>query len=233
MASITSWTRLEPRTERHDLEDGLAARLHDPLPAALADGAVRFGGDRAAPSAWLHRVADVRRGVERLQTVMLYAAGGPGSLGVAQLPFTTGERWVALPAAPGDEVAGGRTSIVVHAPGAVAVAGRIAGLFVDEWVEVVPNATEVTGVACNIDEPAAQPPQAVLVAVAPPQTVRWGLDLLERILLETLDLAHLRAVSPELLAATSDVEQLLPALYFGLNLRDDTVSTDFTRAMEV
>ena len=31
MASITSWTRLEPRTERHDLEDGLAARLHDPL----------------------------------------------------------------------------------------------------------------------------------------------------------------------------------------------------------
>ena len=130
-------------------------------------------------------------------------------------------------------MAGGRTSIVVHAPGAVAVAGRIAGLFVDEWVEVVPNATEVTGVACNIDEPAAQPPQAVLVAVAPPQTVRWGLDLLERILLETLDLAHLRAVSPELLAATTDVEQLLPALYFGLNLRDDTVSTDFTRAMEV
>ncbi len=31
MASITSWTRLEPRTERQDLEDGLAARLHDPL----------------------------------------------------------------------------------------------------------------------------------------------------------------------------------------------------------
>lgn len=31
MASITSWTRLEPRTQRDDLADGLAARLHDPL----------------------------------------------------------------------------------------------------------------------------------------------------------------------------------------------------------
>jgi hypothetical protein len=31
MPSITSWTRLEPRTRREDLEDGLAARIHDPL----------------------------------------------------------------------------------------------------------------------------------------------------------------------------------------------------------
>jgi hypothetical protein len=31
VASITSWTRLEPRTQRDDLQDSLAARLHDPL----------------------------------------------------------------------------------------------------------------------------------------------------------------------------------------------------------
>ena len=31
MPSITSWTRLEPRTERGDLEDALAAHLYDPL----------------------------------------------------------------------------------------------------------------------------------------------------------------------------------------------------------
>ena len=205
----------------------------DALAAALADGPGRFGGDRGASSAWLHRVADVRRSVERLQTVMLYAAGGPGSLGVAQLPFDAGERWVTLPAATGAGVPGGRTSIVLHAPGAFVVPSRFTGLFVDEWVEVVPNAKEVTGVACNIDEPAAQPPQAVLVAVAPPQSKRWGLDLLESILLDTLDLARLRAVSPEQLASFTDLEQVLPVLYFGLNLRDDTVSTDFTRAMEV
>jgi hypothetical protein len=31
MPSITSWTRLEPRTQRNDLEDALAAHLYDPL----------------------------------------------------------------------------------------------------------------------------------------------------------------------------------------------------------
>lgn len=31
MPSITSWTRLEPRTRREDLQDSLAARIHDPL----------------------------------------------------------------------------------------------------------------------------------------------------------------------------------------------------------
>jgi hypothetical protein len=203
------------------------------LARAFADGPGRFGGDVTAPSAWVHRAADVRRGMERLQTVLLYAgaAGRPGSLGVAQLPFSAGERWVALPAEPGGTVAEGRTSIVAHAAGPLDVAGPVAGLFVDEWVEVVPSSTEVTGVACNVDEPASQPPQSVLVAVTPPGEPRWGIDVLEAILLETLDLAKLRAVSPEHLAPNTDMEQVLPALYFGLNLHGDTVSTDFTRVM--
>lgn len=198
--------------------------------ASFADGAARFGGDRAAPGTWLHRVAPARRSVERLQTVMLYGAASPGALGVAQLPFTAGERWVALPATAGGAVPSGRTSIVAH--GAADLGQPVAGLFVDEWVELVPNATEITGLACNVDEPAAHPPQCVLIAVAPPQSPRWGVDLLESIVLETLDLARIRAVSPEQLASFTELEQVLPALYFGLNLRDDTVSTDFSRAME-
>jgi hypothetical protein len=201
------------------------------LARAFADGPGRFGGDVTAPSVWVHRAADVRRNVERLQTVLLYAAaaGRAGAFAVAQLPFTAGERWVALAADPGATVAQGRTSIVAHTAAGVQLAGAVAGLFVDEWVEVVPNATEVTGVACNVDEPASQPPQSVLIAVAPPGEPRWGIDLLEAILLETLDLAHLRAVTPEQIAPNTDLEQVLPALYFGLNLHGDTVSTDFRR----
>jgi hypothetical protein len=202
------------------------------LGRGFADGPGRFGDDTAAPSAWLHRAADVRRNVERLQTLLLYAAAGgrPGTLAVAQLPFSAGERWVALPAEPGGAVAQGRTSIVAHAlGGTVDVGGSVAGLFVDEWVEVVPNATEVTGIACNVDEPASHPPQAVLIAVTPPGEPHWGVDVLEAILLETLDLAHLRAAAPEQIAPNSSLDQLLPALYLGLNLHGDTVSTDFRR----
>ena len=198
----------------------------------FADGPARFANDVTAASAWLHRTADVRRNVERMQTVLVYAAAGgrPGTLGVAQLPFTAGERWVALPAEPGGAVAQGRTSIVAHALEAVEASGSVSGLFVDEWVEVVPNASEVTGIACNVDEPASHPPQSVLIAVTPPGEPHWGVDVLEAILLETLDLAHLRAVTPEQIAPNTELEQLLPALYFGLNLHGDTVSTDFTRA---
>ena len=55
--------------------------------------------------------------------------------------------------------------------------------------------------------------------------------MLESILLETLDLARLRAVAPEQIAPNTDLEQVLPALCFGLNLANDTVSTDFRRAI--
>jgi hypothetical protein len=203
------------------------------LAAAFGAGEDRFGGDRTAPSTWLHRAARVRRGVERLQTVLLYAAvgGRSGRVGVAQLPFLAGERWVGLPVEPGKVFPGGRVSLVAHLPDALDAVKPIAGLFVDEWVEVVPNQREITGVACNFDDPAAQPPQAVLVAVAPPGETRWGIDLLEAILLETLDLARMRAVTPEQLASHTDVEEVLPALYFSFNVEGATVSTDFTRAM--
>jgi len=200
--------------------------------AAMKAGDARFDGDRLAPVAWLHRVAHVRRAVERLQTVLLYdeALGRAPELRVAQLPFVAGERWAALAVPNGERLPAGKLSLVAHTPDPLDPAKPLAGLFVDEWVELVPAVTQTTGIAFNFDEPAAQPPQAVLLAVLPRGESRWGLDVLEAILLETLDLAQLRAVAPEQIAPNTDLEQILPALYFGLNLDNDTVSTDFRRA---
>jgi septal ring factor EnvC (AmiA/AmiB activator) len=202
------------------------------LGAAMNDSEARFGGDRLAPLTWLDRMAHVRRAVERLQSVVLYgeALGRGTELRVAQLPFVAGERWIALSAAEGKPLPAGKLSLVVHTPDPLDPAQPVAGLFVDEWVELVPAATQTTGIAFNFDEPAAQPPQAVLLAVLPRGESRWGLDVLEAILLETLDLARLRAVAPEQIAPQTDLEEILPALYFALNLDDATVSTDFRRA---
>jgi hypothetical protein len=203
------------------------------LGRAFGAGDARFDGDRLAPMTWLQRVAHVRRAVERVQTVLLYdeAMGGRTTeLAVAQLPFVEGDRWAALPLAPGAQLPAGTLSIVAHTPDAFDAEKPVAGLFVDEWVEVVPATSRATGVAFNVDEPAAQAPQAVLVAVLPRGEPRWGLAVLEATLLETLELAKLRAVAPEHIAPATDLEQVLPALYFGLNLANDTVSTDFRRA---
>jgi hypothetical protein len=45
------------------------------------------------------------------------------------------------------------------------------------------------------------------------------------VLVETLDLAKLRAVPSDALV---DVAQYLPALFYGYNVGDDVVSTDFS-----
>jgi hypothetical protein len=49
---------------------------------------------------------------------------------------------------------------------------------------------------------------------------------LQQVLLETLDLARIRAVD---LDALDEVGHYLPALYFAFNTAGETVSTDFTR----
>jgi hypothetical protein len=149
---------------------------------------------------------------------------------VGQLPHNDGERWVALPTAEGGAIPSGRLSLVAHMPKAFAPDGGVAGLVLDEWAEVVPNRRETTGVAFHFDQPGTEPPQSLLLATPPDARQKWDLGLLETIIRETLDLVRLRTVSASLLAEETDLDQLLPALYFGLNLSADTVSTDFTRA---
>jgi hypothetical protein len=52
----------------------------------------------------------------------------------------------------------------------------------------------------------------------------WTLASLHRVLIETLDLAKLRAIDSESLG---DAAQYLPALMLAFNAKDDAVSTDF------
>ena len=54
--------------------------------------------------------------------------------------------------------------------------------------------------------------------------------MLERILLETLELAQLRAVDPQSLGGDPLLQRVLPALYVTGNVAGETFSTDFRRA---
>jgi hypothetical protein len=60
----------------------------------------------------------------------------------------------------------------------------------------------------------------------PPELdVPWKVWSLQQVLLETLDLARIRAVAPDIL---DEIGHYLSALYFAYNTAGDTVSTDFT-----
>jgi len=99
-----------------------------------------------------------------------------------------------------------------------------AGILIDEWNERIPSTSETAAVAFHYDQPDARAPQAILIAVCPDSRATWDDDLITATLNETLDLAKIRTVD---LDSVQQVGQILPALYFALNLKGATISTDF------
>jgi len=186
------------------------------------------GGDPLQALSWLQGAARVRVGASRLVTALTYAAalGRPAALDlrVAQLPSVAGERWVALPAGAFPP---GKLSLVAHLPRPFRPDPPLAGLVIDDWVEVVPSAEVTTGVAFNCESPGARPPQSVLLAVSPPEISQWDVETLEKTVLETFELARLRALDPHALAEDALLQRALPAAYLSVNLAGGTVSTDF------
>jgi hypothetical protein len=201
------------------------------LAAAFAASAGLQGGDVLAAVTWCARIAMVRPGAGRLHAALTAAEATGGAAGpeftIAQLPYSAGDRWVALPFAAGQRPAGSRTSLAVAAAGPLDVTKAIAGLLADEWVEVVPDPVQTTGVAFEYLTPGATAPQAILLAVAPDTAASWTPATLQATVAQALDIARIRAVDPESL---DEVGHFLPALYFAANLDSDTASTDFTAA---
>jgi len=215
----------------------LQAAAGGELAASLAASAELQGGDELAAVTWLQRAAHVRAGAARLETALLYAqaSGSPERLRlrVAQLPHQPGDRWAGLPAAPGTSIPGGRLSLVAQA-GPVAPAAAVAGLVVDEWTEVVPDPTQVTGISFHVDQPSSRAPQAILLAVPPTEDHLWSLAALEATVLETLELARVRLVGSETLGRLSGTEaprlgHYLPAVYLAAAPAAGTVTTDLGR----
>jgi hypothetical protein len=189
------------------------------------------GNNALAATTWLQRMARIRPGVSRLHQAILYGESLAGAtlpaLSVAQLPQTSGDRWVVLPKA---NISSSRVSLVAFAPHAPVSGAAIAGLTVDEWVEVLPSPQQITGLSFHQDDPTARAPQSLLLAVRPDDFPEWTIESLEGTVLEALDLAKLRAVD---LDALSSLGHYLPALYFAYNAggpQVDAISTDFNLA---
>lgn len=181
---------------------------------------------------WFQGAARVRPPLERLHKLSLYT----GVLGtkreqfdVVQLPFKEGEQWVALPFdSEGKRPPSGRVSLAIYGSVKPEANTIWTGLLIDEWNELIPNRDELTGITFHYDDPGAEAPQTVLVAVPPYIGGSWDLDTLIDIINETLDLAKIRAVDSELIGT---IGQVLPAIILADNTANpkDTVSTDFTR----
>lgn len=181
---------------------------------------------------WLQRVSPVRQGAARLNASLAYAEalGLPDvrRLTVGQLPHEPGDHWLAL-----ETPRSGRLSLVVHGGEPPTMQSGLAGLMVDTWTEVIPSATEHTGIAFNYDAPGARPPQALLVAV-PRSTSKgaWTLEALEATVLEAIDLSRLRAVDSEVVFNTPQLRAFFPIHSIQANLqREHGLATDFSTVL--
>lgn len=182
-----------------------------------------LGGEPLAAEVWLTRMERVREPLRQLGIALreAEALGGPAfTLGVAQVPHQAGAVWNALPA---PSYVDGAASLVLTGVDLIAPGKELAGLLIDEWGEVVPSATETTGIAFRYDPPDLMAPQAILLAVPPVLGEPWTVGTLNQVLVETLEQAHLRAVPP---AALGAVRQYLPATMLAFNAEGDAVSTN-------
>jgi hypothetical protein len=212
------------------------------LAQSLAATSTLQGGSTLAVYPWFQQAQRVREPLSRLGA-SLHAAEATGTgeqmqLSVAQLPHVAGDRWIGLPAEPTHNLPAGRLSLVVHADPSLDLTKPLSGLLIDEWVELVPSASETTAIAFQHDAPDARAPQAILLAVPAAPGESWTAVGLHRLLLDTLALAQVRAVDAEALdtavlnpvtgaQAVGEVSHFLPALHFAVNVDGDAISPDF------
>ncbi|HEY0375615.1 MAG TPA: hypothetical protein VGC87_01505 [Pyrinomonadaceae bacterium] len=182
------------------------------LKQSFANSLTLQGNNALESVTWFQRVACVRDGAARLHDALAYGeALGTGAkldFKVGQLPYKSGDRWAALKGT----VSAGRLSLVAHTPlpQAVSFDQPFAGLLIDEWNEMVPSASEVTGLTFHFDQPNACAPQSMLLAVAPDDRPVWDLDTLQATLSDTLTLARARAFAADGHVEVSWAEGRLP-----------------------
>jgi hypothetical protein len=172
---------------------------------------------------WIMGLSRVREPINHLEQVSLMQSvlGGQDEMGLSfstmQLPYRPNDSWVGLelPAnyykSHRDDptfVSLDKLSLVLSLPTNFSGLSHLTGLVVDEWTELIPNDEETIGVAFHYDEPNAEPPQAILLALHP-ETIeaggkKWDWKQLKDTLHSTLALAQMRSVEPEQLQCLGD-----------------------------
>ncbi len=177
-------------------------------------------------SEWLNTTALVRNRLAPIESVRLLTEvlfDNQESILPAQLPFTEPDNiadrdyWMGAEYPETFVPDGDRLSLICVGQENVTATG--CGLILDEWMEIIPNKKETTGIAMHYNQPDARAPQTVLLAVTPERTGNWKIEDLALSVEEALNMAKLRAVEPEHIDF-SMFSQLLPAtttLSFGFD----------------
>jgi hypothetical protein len=185
--------------------------------------------DRLDPvDEWLAAAARVRRPLKHLERVAILSEGFGGAaiaLNAYQVPYAAGDCWVGAEFPPTQDTSRDRLLYTAGLSAVWDATRPVFGLLIDEWVEMLPNEVETTGLAFHFDRPNAEPAQAMLLVVPPVLTGAWHWQDIVDAVNETLDLAKQRAVEPSQIDASA-FARLLPSLLFATARSEITLVAD-------
>jgi hypothetical protein len=175
-----------------------------------------------AIESWTNGLAKVRERIAEMDTVEMWAENFEQTLSekqVIQFPFALDEtgnsldHWLGIDFPAGYTPSEDKLSVVISNAGQISTSPENpkAAVLIDEWVEIVPNVDETSGITFNYDQPDAKAPNTILLAVTPQEKGQWNWDDLIYTLNDTLELAKNRAVEPEQLENTV-FGQILPGI---------------------
>ena len=189
------------------------------------DGLLR-NAEEFAMDGWVEGIAKVRTKINKLEMVNtmaeMFDVEFPDYTPV-QLPFDTIETengemmndfWLGMEYPSDYEPESDKLSLIILNEKNLNTEvdkAKCCGLLVDEWIEIIPEREATTGIAFNYDQPDAEPPQSMLLAVPPVETGKWKWDDLVYTILDTMDLYKARMVEPEHIDK-SIFTQVLPAV---------------------
>ena len=182
---------------------------------------------------WLGEVAKVREPMRSLQGIRMITDWNgveSDSIHPLQFPFQQAKdsEWLGLEVTNENYVEDKESLVLFGLTSSVDILGQsVSGIIVDQWMELIPYRHQEGAVVFNFDQPNAEAPQTILIAVPAEITMKagkkgqaakaknWTLDDLALTLNDTIIMAENRAVEPDHLFAYKELAKILPLLKYG------------------
>lgn len=181
---------------------------------------------------WIEETAKVRSGMKVWDDISMFAAASEIELGkpsVYQIKadHTAGSEWLGGSVSAESELNDADTMVILSSSDMKEGAANC-GIVVDSWMEYIPYIKHTAGMAIHCDQPDAEAPQAILMAVHPSAPApsrptymqssndnavkKWTVRIFAEILDSTRFMLQNRAVSPEIIYGDSNLSAILPLL---------------------
>ena len=193
---------------------------------------------------WLQGLAQVRKPIKTYTQLrqfrdLLELSSEDQSPRIIQLPFgsnTEQYRWLGIEFPEDTPIPADPLSLALELPDNYRANATQCGFVIDFWREALPEKTAVSGIAMHYDQPNSEPPQSLLLCVAPNSTTgaHWKWEDLLTTITDTMHMAKKRAVDPDLLAkekpgglVTDVLKYILPGVLAPVCFNGKTPWVDF------